>query len=158
MSEEPRREPDAEPRLPAAFVSAPPQRVLFLCIQNSARSQMAESLARRVAPDGTEIWSAGTRPTSIHPLARQVMSEVGHDLGPQRAKALDDVPWREADTIVTLCSEAEPECPATPGHVRRVHWPLPDPAAAPEAERLRAFRDAREELRWRVSCLWPSGN
>jgi arsenate reductase len=129
--------------------------VLFLCVRNSARSQIAEGLARTLAPAGTEIWGAGTLPGDVHPLAVTVMSELGIDLGRQRSKHLDHVPWREADTIVLLCSEAEAACPVVPGSVRRVHWPLEDPAAAPEPDRLRAFRATRDELRWRVACLWP---
>jgi arsenate reductase len=57
--------------------------------------------------------------------------------------------------VVTLCGEADEVCPAVAGDVRRLHWPLADPSAAPEADRLRAFREARDEIRWRVSSLWP---
>jgi len=151
--------PPAQPTpVPTTFVSSPPKRVLFLCVHNSARSQIAEAFARKMAPPGTEVWSAGTAPTRLHPLAVQVMEEAGIELGSQRAKSLDDVPWREADAIVSLCSEAEEACPQVASSVRRFHWPLPDPSGAPEAERLQAFREAREELRWRVSCLWPRGD
>jgi len=140
---------------PAPFISNPPRRVLFLCWRNSARSQIAEGVARALAPPGTEIWSAGTMPAQVHPSAIEVMRETGIDISAQRSKGLDEVPWREADTVVTLCGEASEACPVLASEVRRVHWPLPDPAAAPEAERLRAFREARDEIRWRVSSLWP---
>ena len=140
---------------PAPFVSAPPKRVLFLCIHNSARSQMAEGFARAVAPSGTEIWSAGTTPGRLNPAATEVMHEVGVDISGQRSKSLEEVPWREADTVVTLCGEAGEVCPAVGVSVRKLHWGLPDPAAAPEAGRLKAFREARDEIRWRVSSLWP---
>jgi arsenate reductase len=142
---------------PAAFITAPPQRVLFLCIHNSARSQMAEGFARSLAPGGVAVMSAGTEPSRVHPMAVEVMSEVGIELTGQRSKHLDDVPWREADTVVTLCGEAEEVCPAVAAPVRRVHWPLPDPSAAPEAEQRRVFREVRDEIRWRVSSLWPRG-
>jgi len=144
-----------ETRHPAPFVSMPPRRVLFLCIHNSARSQMAEGLGRALAPSGTEIWSAGTEATRVHPLAIEVMREAGIDITGQRSKKLDEVPWREADTVVTLCGEADEVCPAVAGDVRRLHWSLPDPSAAPEAGRLEAFRQARDEIRWRISSLWP---
>jgi thioredoxin type arsenate reductase len=145
----------AEIQHPAPFVSNPPRRVLFLCWRNSARSQMAEGLARAHAPNGTEIWSAGTLPAQVHPSAIEVMLEAGIDISAQRSKGLDEVPWREVDTVVTLCGEASEACPVLAAEVRRVHWALPDPAAAPAAEQLGAFRETRDEIRWRVSSLWP---
>jgi len=140
---------------PSAFITAPPRRVLFLCVHNSARSQMAEGFARVMAPPGTEIWSAGSEPRGVNPYAIAVMAEVGIDIRGQRSRRLDEVPWREADTVVTLCGEADAACPTVTGDVRRVHWPLPDPAAAPDP--LPAFRQARDEIRWRVASLWPRG-
>jgi arsenate reductase len=142
---------------PPAFISAPPRRVLFLCVHNSARSQMAEGFARAVAPPGVEVMSAGTEPSRVHPDAIEAMREAGIDITHQRSKALDTVRWQEADTVVTLCGEAAEVGPAVGGAVRRVHWPLPDPAAAPENVRLDTFRLIRDEIRWRVSSLWPGG-
>lgn len=155
MTPEPERNTTSPRHRPAAFLTAPPRRVLFLCTRNSARSQIAEGLARAVAPAGTEIWSAGTEPSSVHPMAVEVMAEAGIELHGQRSKLLDEVPWRDMDTIVSLCAEAESACPAVNGEMRRVHWPLDDPAAAPEPQSKKAFRDTRDELRWRVACLWP---
>lgn len=143
-----------EPR-PAAFITRPPERVLFLCIHNSSRSQMAEGFARALAPSGVQVVSAGTEPSRVHPCAQEVMSEIGLDLSSHRSKSLDEVPWRECDTVVTLCGEGDEACPALAGDVRRVHWPLPDPSAAPEATRLAVFREVRDEIRWRVASLWP---
>ena len=144
----------AKPR-PAAFVSHPPSRVLFLCVHNASRSQMAEGFARALAPPGVEVMSAGTEPRTIHPRALEVMSEVGVDLSSQRSKHLDDVPWREADTVVTLCGEADESCPVLAGNVRRMHWPLPDPSRAPDAKQGEVFREVRDEIHWRVASLWP---
>jgi arsenate reductase len=143
------------PVRPAAFISAPPRNLLFLCVHNSARSQMAEGFARAMAPPETIIASAGSDPRGVNPLAIEVMQEVGIDIRGQRSRRIDEVPWREADTVVTLCGEAEEVCPTVAADVRRAHWPLPDPAAAPEAERLAAFRLARDEIRWRVASLLP---
>jgi arsenate reductase len=140
---------------PAAFITRPPGRVLFLCIHNSSRSQMAEGFARTLAPAGVEVLSAGTEPRGVHARAVEAMREVGVDLTVQSSKSLDSVPWRECDTIVTLCGEADEACPALAADVRRVHWPLPDPSAAPEAEQLAVFREVRDEIRWRVASLWP---
>ena len=134
----------------------PPQRVLFLCVGNSARSQIAEGFARKLAPPGAEIWSAGTEPKELNPCAVQVMDEAGIDIRGQRSKHMDEVPWRTAEMVVTLCGEAADACPVVPGNVRRLHWPLADPAAASEPERVAAFREARDEIRWRVASLWPA--
>jgi arsenate reductase len=128
--------------------------VLFLCVANSARSQMAEGLARAVAPPGVAIWSAGSAPSLINPLAVRALAEVGIDARSQRSKGIDEVPIGDVDTVVTLC--AEEVCPVFPGAVRRLHWPLPDPAAAPGTggQRLEAFRRVRDELALKVRSLF----
>jgi arsenate reductase len=131
--------------------------VLFLCVANSARSQMAEGLARALAPAGVRVWSAGSEPTRINPLALRALAEVGIDGSAQYSKAIADIPASEVDTVVTLC--AEEVCPVFPGAVRRLHWPLPDPAAVAgsEAERLAAFRAVREEIASRLRTMFVEG-
>ncbi len=146
-----------EPRRPAAFVTRPPKHVLFVCVHNASRSQMAEAFARRMAPAGTLVWSAGTEPRVVHPAAIEAMREIGIELDDHRSKPLDDVPWREADTVVTLCGEGAEVCPVVSPDVRHVHWPLPDPSLADEATRMEVFREVRDEIRWRVASLWPGG-
>jgi len=123
---------------------------LFLCVANSARSQMAEGLARGLAPPGTRIYSAGSEPASVNPLAVRVMAEIGLDISTYRAKRVDEIPADRVDLVVTLC--AEEVCPVFPGPVRRLHWPIDDPARAggSEAERLEAFRRARDEIKRRL--------
>ena len=125
--------------------------VLFLCVANSARSQMAEGIARSLAPAGTKIWSAGSRPTNVRPEAIAVLREIGIDISGHRAKAVAEIPAAEVDTVITLCGEEE--CPVFLGKATRLHWGLPDPAAVDgsEAERLDAFRKVRDELRRRIS-------
>src|SRR5262245_3139135 len=118
---------------------------------------MAEGFARLMAPKGTEIWSAGSGPRSVHPAAIEALSEVGIDISGQRSKHLDEVSWREADTVVTVCGEADEVCPVVAGDVRRIHWPLPDPSAAPKKDQRAAFRECRDEIRWRVASLWGRG-
>jgi arsenate reductase len=117
---------------------------------------MAEGLARALAPPGYRFWSAGSKPGTLHPLAVAALSEVGIDISHQRAKGLAHIPLDEVDTIVTLC--AEEVCPYVPSAVRRLHWPLPDPApvAGSEAERLAAFRAARDRLRELLPRLWDA--
>jgi arsenate reductase len=128
---------------------------VFLCVHNSARSQIAEGFAHAMAPPEAQIWSAGTEPAGVNPLAVAVMKEIGIDISGQRSRHVDDVPWRKADTVVTLCGEGAEVCPAVAGDVRRVHWPLPDPSSAPTRKQLEAFRECRDEIRWRVASLWP---
>jgi arsenate reductase (thioredoxin) len=140
---------------PPAFISEPPRRVAFLCTRNSARSQMAEGFARSLAPAEVEVWSAGHDPGAVHPFAVQVMRELGIELAGQSSKSIDAIPLQEADTVVTLCGDADEVCPVVRPEVRRVHWPLPDPVKAPEGERLQKFREVRDEIRWRVASLWP---
>ena len=94
----------------------------------------------------------------MHARAVEVMSEAGLDITAQMSKSLDEVPWRDVDTVVTLCVEGAEVCPVVAGDVRRVHWHLPDPSAAPEPKQLQAFRDIRDEIRWRVASLWPRGD
>jgi arsenate reductase len=119
---------------------------LFLCVANSARSQMAEGLARRLAPPGTTVYSAGSEPSSVNPLAVRAMAEIGIDISGQRSKSVDEIPVDRVDVVVTLC--AEEVCPVFPGSVRRLQWPIDDPARAggSDAERLEAFRRARDEI------------
>jgi thioredoxin type arsenate reductase len=128
--------------------------ILFLCVANSARSQIAEGLARRLAPPGTRVFSAGSEPGTINPLAVQVLREAGVDASRQYSKGLDAVPLDAIDLVVTLC--AEEVCPLFPRPVRKLHWPLPDPArvAGSEEERLAAFRGVRDELARRVPGLF----
>ena len=128
--------------------------VLFLCVANSARSQMAEGYARAFAPQGVEVWSAGSEPRHLNPLAVAVMAEEGIDLAGQRSKGLGEVPQERIGTVVTLC--ADEVCPTFPRPVERLHWPLPDPASADgdDAERRAAFRAVRDEIRARVAGLF----
>ncbi len=121
--------------------------ILFLCVANSARSQIAEGIAHSIAPPGTKIWSAGSRPTSVRPEAIAVLQEIGIDISSHGSKSVAEIPASEVDTVITLCSEEE--CPVFLGKADRLHWGLPDPAAAAgsEAERIEAFRIVRNELR-----------
>ncbi|HEY5989616.1 MAG TPA: arsenate reductase ArsC [Streptosporangiaceae bacterium] len=121
---------------------------MFLCVANSARSQMAEGLARAMAPpeQGYRFFSAGSQPGTLNPMAVRALAEQAIDISRHRAKGLDDVPLAEADVIVTLC--AEEVCPFMPGAVQRLHWPLPDPTD------ITGFRAARDELRRLLPALW----
>jgi len=111
---------------------------------------MAEGIARSLASRDTKIWSAGSKPTGVRPEAIAVLREIGIDISCYHSKAVADVLAAEVDTVITLC--AEEECPLFLGNARRLHWGLPDPAAAQGSEevRLDAFRKTRDELHRRI--------
>lgn len=125
--------------------------VLFLCVANSARSQMAEGLARALAPRGTAIASAGSAPGSLHPMAVTAMRELGIDISEQFSKGIEQVDLDRFGSAVTLC--AEESCP-TPGIEDRLHWPVDDPASSSGSaeEQLGAFRRVRDEIRARLQA------
>ena len=120
--------------------------LLFLCVQNSARSQMAEGLARAIFDDAVRVQSAGSKPAAVNPLAIAAMQEIGIDISAQTSKPVDSIDPRSVDTVITLC--ADEVCPVFLGNVRRLHWPIADPAAPAaalsDAERLARFRLARD--------------
>lgn len=120
--------------------------VLFLCVKNSARSQMAEGLARVMAPPGYRFFSAGSQPGVLNPFAVEALAETGIDIAGHRSKGINEIPLDQVDVIVTLC--AEEVCPVVPGDVQRLHWALPDPID------LAAFRAVRDELRGLLPSLW----
>jgi two-component system phosphate regulon sensor histidine kinase PhoR len=142
--------------LPAVATETNPDGILFLCTGNSCRSQMAEGFARQLVRDGDRIYSAGTAPTKIHPLAIQVMREIGIDISGQHSKGLDSIPLAKIQRIITLCGEAAEHCPTLPKKAEHIHWPLPDPALAQGDEErvLQAFRDVRDVIRSRVQKLF----
>ena len=123
-------------------------RLLFLSVANSAHSQMAEGLARALLPDSVQVTSAGSAPGRLHPLAVAAMAESGIDIADHVLKPRDAVAPETADLIVTLC--ADEVCPVVPATVRRLHWPIPDPATA---EDIAAFRAARDTIRARIEVL-----
>src|SRR3546814_4845810 len=130
-------------------------RILFLCVANAARSQMAEGLSRHLLCDRATGRSAGSAPSRVNPYAVEAMAEIGIDISGQRSKPVDEVDPAEVDLVVTLC--AEEVCPLLPGRVQRLHWPIADPASSDPAltpDDLRArFRSARDEIRARLEGL-----
>jgi thioredoxin type arsenate reductase len=138
----------------AALRALRPRHILFLCVANSARSQMAEGIARSLASPGVRVSSAGTAPSSLRPRAIEVMKEIGVDISGQRSKGLDAIDAATVDAVITLC--AEEVCPAFPGKATRPHWGLPDPAAAEGDEETRrdAFRSVRDKLLRRLKILF----
>ncbi len=124
--------------------------VLILCTGNSCRSHLAEGFLRAVAGDLFDVQSAGSKPAGyVHPLAIEVMTEVGVDLSGHRSKHMNDFLNRDVETVITVCGNADQACPVYPGQVNRHHWPFEDPAhaAGTDAEKRAVFRRVREEIR-----------
>jgi arsenate reductase len=129
--------------------------ILFLCVANSARSQMAEGLARKLFGARIAVQSAGSEPSQVNPYAIEVMREVGVDLTTHHSKSVQTIDAATVDTVITLC--AEEVCPAFLGQARRLHWPIQDPASKdaslPREEMLARFRTARDQIQARLEVL-----
>lgn len=123
--------------------------ILILCTGNSCRSHLAEGLLRAVAGDLVEVASAGSKPAGyVHPLAIEVMQEVGIDISTHQSKHMDEFSNRSVETVITVCGNASQACPVFPGQVNRHHWGFDDPAHATgtREEQLGVFRRVRDEI------------
>jgi arsenate reductase (thioredoxin) len=129
-------------------------KILFMCVANSARSQMAEGLARRLAGPNVTIQSAGSRATHINSLAIQVMKEIGIDITTQKSKSVDSIDPKTVDTVITLC--AEEVCPVYLGKAKRLHWPFPDPADKnlELAKQSELFRKVRDDIQKKIKTFF----
>ena len=127
----------------------PPSSVLFLCVANSARSQMAEGLARARFGERVRVQSAGSEPSRVNPLAIDALREIGIDISSHTSKSVDTIDPSSVDLVITLC--ADEVCPMGLAGVARLHWPLPDPAGAGGG--IERFREVRDELARRIDDL-----
>src|SRR5687768_9990038 len=129
-----------------------PQRVIFVCTHNSARSQMAEGMLRAWGGDRFEVHSAGTEATRVRLEAIAAMAEIGIDIGAQTSKTLEPYLGESFSWLITVCDQAKEACPTIPGVRQQAHWSIDDPSAVDgdEEVRLAAFREARDRLRDRV--------
>lgn len=132
------------------------RRVLFLCTGNSARSQMAEALLRKVAGDRFEPYSAGLDPKGVHPMTIAVLKEEGIDISNAKSTDVREYLGRKTfPDLITVCSHADAACPTVfPGVQRRYHWPFDDPAAVTgtEDEKFAAFRKARDQIKQQIKA------
>lgn len=137
----------------------PKARVLFVCTGNACRSQMAEGLLRQLGDGEFEVYSAGTHPWALHPLAVRAMLERGIDISLQYAKSVDDYRDQPFDCVITLSSDAKELCPSFPEEKMRTHWSIVDPVDAegtPE-ERMAVFRNVRDKLERKIERLVNDG-
>lgn len=126
------------------------KKILFLCVANSGRSQMAEGIAKQLLGDQGLIQSAGSKPSTVNPYSIKVLKEIGIDITKQYSKSVTDIDHSTVDTVITLC--AEEECPVFLGNAERLHWPLPDPGkgAITDDKKLQSFRSVRDEIQRRL--------
>jgi arsenate reductase len=129
--------------------------LLFLCTGNSCRSQMAEGWGHHFAGDRLEVHSAGIEAHGQNPRAIAAMTEAGIDISGQKSTQVTDAMIDAADVVVTVCGHADEHCPVLPPKVRKIHWPLDDPAKATgtEEEIMAVFRASRDDIRERVHAL-----
>jgi protein-tyrosine-phosphatase len=146
---------EVSPPLDEARPDQVPTRVLFLCTENSARSQMAEALLRHLSHGQVEVYSAGRHPTQVHPLALAVLEEQGISTEGLRSKSLDEFVGQSFDVIVTVCDRVRESCPTFPGDPECIHWSFADPAAVEGSleERHRAFEQTSLQLTTRLRYL-----
>jgi len=136
------------------------KRVLILCTGNSARSQMAEGLLRHLAGDRFEVASAGVSPTQVRPEAITAMREIGIDISRHHSKSVDGFTGKNFDYVITVCDNANEQCPVFPANTKRIHWSFEDPAAvdADEQTRLTVFRRVRDEILHRLRLFIDVAN
>jgi len=137
------------------YTFAHPIRILFLCTENSARSQIAEGLLRHLKIEGVDVFSAGTTPSRVHPNAVRVMSNRGIDITEQRSKSVDEFQGQAFDYVITVCDRARENCPVFPNDTRLIHWSLPDPAmVVDQAAQDKAFEQTVQEITLRIRYLF----
>lgn len=134
----------------------PRKAILFICVANSARSQLAEGLARRILGPDVEVRSAGSRPSAVNPFAVRALQEIGIDISHHESKSVESLDpgfLARLDFVITLC--AEEVCPSMVSKAKRLHWALPDPAGqgGTDDEKLERFRRTRDEIRRRLPEL-----
>lgn len=130
-----------------------PQGILFLCVANSARSQMAEGLARHLFPDTVAVFSAGSEPATLNPFAVKAMAAIDLDITSHFSKSVAELPVEKIDLAITLC--AEEVCPVFPHDVEKLHWAHPDPAAAEGDDEaiLASFETVRDAIHAKLVAL-----
>jgi len=134
------------------------KKVLFVCTGNSVRSQMAEGLLNALGSGQWKAQSAGVISSYVHPLAIQVMAEIGIDISKKTSKSMDQFIKQRFDYVITLCDNAAKSCPSFGGQGKRFHWPFEDPAGfiGTTEERLAVFRTIRDEIKKKIEAFLKS--
>jgi arsenate reductase len=124
------------------------QRVMFVCTENSSRSQMAEGFLRHLAGDHFDVFSGGAQPTQLNPTAAEVMKEIGIDISGQHSKDVGKFLGQRFHYIIRVCDKVREKCPVLPGAIWYLDWSFEDPASAQgtAAEKLATFRRVRDQI------------
>ena len=132
-----------------------PYRVLFLCTHNSARSQLAEGILRANGGDLVQVFSAGSEPGEVHPLAIRAAEALGVDISTQHSQHMDEFAGQTFDYVITVCDRVREVCPVFPDDHKQIHWSFPDPAEVPGSEeaQYQAFVQTARELSTRIYYL-----
>lgn len=146
---------DPAPDAAGSALSRPPVRILFLCTHNSARSQLAEAIARHIGGATLAVQSAGTEPAQVHPLALAVLDDKQIAHSGLVSKHVDSLADHTFDYVITVCDRAREACPTFPGHPQMLHWSFPDPSAVPGSDlaRRQAFETTAQQLITRIRFL-----
>jgi arsenate reductase len=130
-------------------------KLLFLCVANSARSQMAEGLAKKILGNSAIVQSAGSQPSGqVHAGAIEAMKEIGIDISGQTSKSIDDLDesfLEELDFVITLC--AEEVCPVFISQAKKLHWPMADPAQFQGPQQIQSFQVVRDSIQEKIEGL-----
>ena len=131
--------------------------ILILCTANSCRSQMSEGIARQLFGDQYNVYSAGSKPSFVHPKAIAVMKEINIDISTHHSKSIQDLDHLDFDVVMTVCGHADDNCPVFQGSYQRVFWPFEDPASAdhlPDADAMDVFRNVRDQILTKFKQEW----
>jgi arsenate reductase len=131
------------------------KKVIFICTGNACRSQMAEGLFRHLAGDRFEVYSAGTHPSKVHPVAIIVMKEMGINISTHTSDPIDKYFGHGIDYVITLCDNAREFCPTFPGKSKKIHWSIDDPFRSWKSDHkiIGRYRKTRDELQERLEQL-----
>lgn len=134
------------------------EKIIFICTGNACRSQIAEGVMRKLAGDKFDVFSAGSHPSLVHPMSIKVMKEIGIDITPHTSDPILNFLSKNINIVVTVCDNADRECPVFPGKVERIHWSIKDPFKGwnSHPDDLVNFRKTREDLTARIKNLIKS--
>ena len=134
------------------------EKIIFICTGNACRSQIAEGVMRKLAADKFDVFSAGSHPSLVHPMSIKVMKEIGIDITTHTSDPILNFLSKNINIVVTVCDNADRECPVFPGKVERIHWSIKDPFKGwnSHPDDLVNFRKTREDLTARIKNLIKS--
>ena len=134
------------------------EKIIFICTGNACRSQIAEGVMRKLAGDKFDVFSAGSHPSLVHPMSIKVMKEIGIDITSHTSDPILNFLSKNINIVVTVCDNADKECPVFPGEVERIHWSIKDPFKGwnSHPDDLVNFRKTREDLTARIKNLIKS--